>query len=265
MDGPQSALVGYAGYDAIPDKDQPENQPWPKAELDWEPFMTAIYSLLLGGYHDKPFPERLNLDMLRWYRETVHPRNYHNMPYPELWLAAVSYYLSTSKRGGVTRADLTSGAVPIVSSQELDRADSIRQTGIKEAVPGFGRPSASGEFTSSVYSEKPTTPKFRAGQKVRAVLQSSAGHTREYPYVRGRSGQISMVYPVASPAKGTGTGVYEVELADISSRGLQYFLVPVYSVRYSAADLWGKDFVEPNTFVYADAWETYIEPSAGVA
>ena len=141
----------------------------------------------------------------------------------------------------------------------------IRQRGMAQAVPGFGKPNAKGLFSSPIYKEDvPSAPRYQAGQPVRAVLQASAGHTREYQYFRGRSGVIDVVYSVKSPAAGatTGSGVYEVEYADINSRGLQRYFIPIYSVRYSADDLWGADFAEPNTFVYGDMWETYVEPVA---
>lgn len=263
MDGPQNAQQGYAGFNEIPGKDQPENEPWPVAEAHWESSMQAMVAVSLAGYTGKPDPEGINLDIYRWQRELVHPRNYANMNYWELWLFALSYYMMRSGRGGIVREDLTDGDPGIVSSQELDHADEIRELGMSQAVPGFSKPDDNGLFTSSKYKQDAANdPRYKAGQKVRSVLQASAGHTREYQYLRGRDGVIEVVYPVTVPGEGqtTGSGEYEVEYADINSRGLQRYFIPIYSVRYSGNDLWGDDFAEPNTYVYADMWETYIEP-----
>ena len=263
MDGPQNAQQGFAGFNEIPDKDQPEDQPWPTADADWESSMQAMFALCLAGYGDKPAPEGINLDIYRWGRELVHPRNYANMNYWELWLFTLSYYMVRSGRGGIVRSDITDGNPVIVSSQELDLGEKIRQRGMTQAVPGFGKPNEQGRFTSSRYKENvAAAPRYKAGQKVSSVLQASAGHTREYQYFRGRDGVIDVVYPVKvpDPKSPTGSGVYEVEYADINSRGLQRYFVPIYSVRYSANDIWGADYAEPNTYVYGDMWETYVEP-----
>lgn len=263
MDGPQNVIPGFAGYNTIPAKDQPENQAWME---DWEGDMAAMVALLLDPA--KPFPERLNLDIYRWFRETIHPRNYMNMSYPELWLMAVTTYLDISERGDVTRADLTgqNGEIPIVSEQELQRAIEIRDQAMKQAVPGFGKPDSEGKFSSPEYKEEAVNkPKHSPGKAVETVLQASAGHTREYAYFRGKKGKVDTVYPVSvpSPDKGTGSGVYESEYPDINSRALQRYFIPVYSVRFESKDLWGADYVEPNTAVYADAWEPYLEPQGG--
>ncbi len=263
MDGPQNVIPGFAGYNTIPGKDQPQDQAWME---DWEADVAAMVAMLLAGEADKPFPERLNLDVYRWFRETVQPRNYMNMSYPELWVMAIATYLDISERGDITRADLTgqTGEIPIVSEQELQQANEIRDHAMKQAVPGFGKPDASGKFSSKEYKEDAVNkPKYDVGKAVTTVLQASAGHTREYGYFRGRPGRIETVYPVAvpNPKKGTGSGVYEVEYPDINSRALQRYWIPIYSVRFESKDLWGDDFVEPNTVIYADAWETYIEPA----
>lgn len=263
MDGPQNAQQGFAGFNAIPDKDQPEDEPWPIADADWESAMQAMVAVSLAGYAGKPAPEGLNLDIYRWQREVVHPRNYANMNYWELWLVSVAYYMVRSGRGGIVAADITDGEPAIMSSQELDHAEAIRAQGMTQAVPGFGKPDQKGLFQSSRYKEGiANKPRYSPGQRVRSVLQASAGHTREYQYLRGRDGVITVVYPVRVPGEGdtTGSGKYEVEYADINSRGLQRYFLPIYSVRYSADDLWGEDFAEPDTYVYADMWETYIEP-----
>jgi nitrile hydratase len=33
----------------------------------------------------------------------------------------------------------------------------------------------------------------------------------------------------------------------------------VYTVRFDAAELWGPDAAEPNSSVYFDAWEPYLQ------
>lgn len=292
MEGPHH-VHGWTGFDAIPDKQQKETQPgpggpsaWP--EPNWEAPMGFIYALTSVAFSDKDPPLRNNLDMARWGRETMHPRNYMNSTYFEDWLRSVARWLERS--GLVTVAELTesfAGNPAIIDTESLNRAASIENAAKSEAVPGFGKPISStpaGSATYPVYAPKSNryqdlsqpenirrlSPKFEVGTKVKAILQMGSGHTREYAPYRGKVGTVMAYYRVAKPgnypkvAEGYAPG-YQAGYPDIACRGLQEFLVPVYSVRFLASDIWGKDYVEPSPrkggkqYVYADMFEPYIQ------
>lgn len=281
MNGPQNDLQGYAGFDPIPGKCQPEDQIWPEWPVlssrggaeptpddRWEADMNGIFALLTSA--SSFLSEPVNLDQQRWYRETMHPRDYMNMSYYELWVVSTCIYFdSLGEESPITRKDLCEHA--IISAEQLDLAREIIERGRTQAVPGFGRPDENGRFSSSVYSTtRGTRPTLKVGDRVRTALQSSSGHTRQYGYLRGREGVVVAVYPAAppDPEKGTGQGLYERGYPDTASRGGdQDFYVPLYKVRFEAADLFGADFVESasgdeaegNTVIFADLWETYLE------
>jgi nitrile hydratase len=81
------------------------------------------------------------------------------------------------------------------------------------------------------------------GDKVRARNITPEGHTRLVRYARGRPGEIVLVH---------GTHV----LPDSSAAGLGDDPHWLYTVRFTARDLWGKD---TNDSVCIDLWEPYLE------
>ena len=88
-------------------------------------------------------------------------------------------------------------------------------------------------------------PRFRPGESVRAVNRHPAGHTREPRYVRGRVGVIHEHH---------GAHVFPDRSAEGSKEGRH-----LYSVRFTADELWGKSAAGSNA-VYVDLWEDYLEP-----
>lgn len=296
MEGAQH-LQGYYGYGPIPNKLQPEPtngpggpSPWTEA---WEGPFTPCYSLTSVVYEAPATaqPKNNNLDMARWGRETMEPRNYHNTSYYDLWLGSVARWL---QRGGyATTAELTGKRryrPAIIDEASLDMARAVEDQGKTEAVLGFGRPvkyeTIGGvlyaTYASPDYREPKTEadlpqPKYKVGDRVRARLQHSAGHTREYPIYRGHVGEVVADYGLAIPkyqAGGAGPQTpvfqpfYQRPYPDISSKGLQTFLIPLYGIRFLAKDLYGAEFVEhwptnpsTETSIYVDLWETYLEPA----
>ena len=73
------------------------------------------------------------------------------------------------------------------------------------------------------------------------------GHTRAPRYVRGCSGVIDGYH---------GTFVFP----DAHAHGQGPRPQPLYTVRFKAAELWGKDG-EPGSAVYVDLWEEYLGPA----
>lgn len=282
MEGPHFNAC-WSGYGKIPKKDQPytEVTAW---EEPWEATLNAMVALLTrygdGIPPPKP-PEETEpfwgLDAFRWAREYMHPRDYMNSNYYALWLEAIAGLVD--KFGGYIGQGISAQemiSAGIVSGAELDRARAIREKAKYETVPGCGRPNASGQYSSSQYNPKVVPggisgigarPKFRVGQNVWLIRQQSTGHTREYPYSRGRIGTIATYYGLAPKVWNNQqlqfTGKYMDGYADIWSRGQQRFYAPLYNVKFYATDLWGVGYTDPRQVVYMDAYEPYISSKYG--
>ena len=90
-------------------------------------------------------------------------------------------------------------------------------------------------------------PRFRTGDRVRAINRHPSGHTREPRYVRGRAGTVHKHY---------GSQVFP----DLSTQGTDEGR-HLYSVRFEGAELWGES-ADASSAVYIDLWEDYLEPLA---
>jgi nitrile hydratase len=90
-------------------------------------------------------------------------------------------------------------------------------------------------------------PRFKIGDRVRAINRHPTGHTREPRYVRGCVGVIHAHH---------GAHVFPDRSAEGMREGQH-----LYSVRFEAAALWGESAAAKSA-VYVDLWEAYLEPSS---
>jgi len=90
-------------------------------------------------------------------------------------------------------------------------------------------------------------PKFKEGEHVRARNINPVGHTRLPRYARGKAGTIERDH---------GVFVFPDTNAHFLGEKPQH----VYSVRFSARELWGDQAV-PQDAVYLDMWDDYLEPA----
>ena len=92
-------------------------------------------------------------------------------------------------------------------------------------------------------------PRFEQSAQVLVADPEAVDHTRLPGYLRNKRGVIDAVYPGAfSYFVSTGPdGIGEA--------------MPVYRVAFSADSIWGKEKSEPNTTIYADLFEAYLQPS----
>jgi nitrile hydratase len=88
-------------------------------------------------------------------------------------------------------------------------------------------------------------PRFKVGQRVRARMINPVGHTRLPRYARGRTGTI---------VRDHGVYVFADTSAHLQGDKRQH----VYSVRFTARELWGPD-ASPRNFVHIDMWDDYLE------
>ena len=87
---------------------------------------------------------------------------------------------------------------------------------------------------------------FAMGDKIRTRNMNPEGHTRLPRYARGKAGEIVAVH---------GAHVFP----DSNAQGLGEDPQWLYTVRFSARDLWGKDTKDA---VMIDLWEPYLEAFA---
>lgn len=160
--------------------------------------------------------------------ELIPPADYLRMTYYEKWLAALPQLLTAT--GMATAAEIESGNAaggPNAGHHVLTVAE----------VATWNVPDTSPKLTA--------TARFHPGQRVRARNMNPIGHTRLPRYVRGKIGTIERDSDVEA-------------LQDSDTQGLGPKEQHVYSVRYTARELWGEQ-ASPRDSVYVDMWEGYLE------
>jgi len=89
--------------------------------------------------------------------------------------------------------------------------------------------------------------RFKPEDRVRARNIHPLGHTRLPRYARGRVGVVDRDH-----------GIFI--FADSSGSGLGKDPQHVYSVRFTARELWGGD-AAPHDSVYIDLWDDHLDPA----
>lgn len=216
-------LGGQHGFGPI--HAEPETQE-PVFHADWERRVFGLVRALspLGCW---------NRDMSRFARERQHPVDYLRHSYYENWLAGLEKLLV--EKGLVSREEMDTGrsAQP---AQEGVRQRVLRSERVPELL-------ARGQ-TATLTAVDP--PRFKLGERVRAINRHPQGHTREPRYVRGHVGVIHAYH---------GSHV----LPDLNADGVAVGR-HLYGVRFEAAELWGEQ-ANAQSAVYVDLWEDYLEPA----
>lgn len=170
---------------------------------------------------------RWTLDQTRHARERQHPRTYLSNSYYETWLAGLTTLLSET--GLLAAGELAAG-------KPARRADVTPPDAEKaRALLAKGGPTL---------MDPAGAPRFAVGDRVRVRNLHPNGHIRVPRYVRGRPGQIHAYH---------GVHVF----ADLNAHGRREGQ-PLYSVRFSARELWGPD-ASPRDTVFVDLWEPHLE------
>ena len=173
-----------------------------------------------------------NLDASRHGIEVIPPADYLRMSYYEKWFTRLVALLV--KTGLVTQAEIDSGKPARGFAKQTPRLT----PGQVAATLGRGVPAR---------RDVPVAPKFQVGQRVRARNMHPVGHTRLPRYARGKTGAIDRDH-----------GVYV--FPDTNAQFLGEKPQHVYSVRFTARELWG-DQASPRDSVYIDMWDDYLEPA----
>ena len=164
--------------------------------------------------------------------ESIPAAEYLRMSYYERFLTALIERMIAS--GMVTRAEVESGKPARGSAKSVPALTPAEAPALPFKVPPAGTDAA-------------VAPRFQRGQRVRARNMHPPGHTRLPRYARGRMGTIDR-----------DQGVYVFPDTNVYSLGEKP--QHVYSVRFSARELWGNQ-AAPQDAVYIDMWDDYLEPA----
>jgi nitrile hydratase len=174
--------------------------------------------------------QKWSLDTSRYALEVLPPVDYLRMTYYERWLQRLETFVV--KFGFVTAEELRLGrAAP----------------GSTKATPAFTMASSVRWLNRGLRSshDPAVRPMFKAGQRVRARNIHPTGHTRLPLYARGKAGTVVRDH-----------GVYL--FPDTNAHGRGEKRQHVYSVRFTARELWG-DAASPRDSVHLDMWDDYLE------
>jgi len=215
-------LGGVHGFGAIP-RETGE----PVFHADWE---RTVFGLMMAGMGTL----QVNIDFVRSQMEATPPTEYVRLSYYELWLRTLEKM--AVDKGAVSANDLST----------LARGEDVALDKTTDPFPPEGM---AGFVAGGASALRPldTPAKFKVGERVRAKTDSPATHTRLPRYVRGHLGEIvrdagGQIYPDSNAVNGD----------DQPER--------LYSVRFTARELWGED-ANPHDTVVVDLWEPYLEPT----
>jgi nitrile hydratase subunit beta len=204
----------------------------PVFHADWERRTFAL-NMAMGAWR------RWNLDMGRYAREWMPPAEYLTTTYYEHWLFGLELLL---EQKGLVDADelarvrrepnivhLPGGVVEV-------KDGAMRREDVERLVVHRRR---------GARLDDPVAPRFKVGEAVMARNIHPVGHTRLPRYVRGRKGVIDRDH-----------GVFIFPDTHAAGEGTQP--QHVYSVRFEARELWGRD-ASPSDRVYVDLWDDYLD------
>ncbi len=214
-------LGGQMGFGPI----NPE-QDEPLFHGAWEKRVLAL-TLAAGGMG------HWSIDESRHARETLHPADYLSSSYYEIWAKGLEKLLL--RHGFVTNADLQA-ARPVDPAAPAKRK---LEAAAVQSVLARGGPTT---------RDKTGRPRFKSGEVVRTILIHPTTHTRLPRYARGKVGTIDRLH---------GAHVFP----DTNAHGLGEQPDWLYTVRFEAKELWGRD-ADPATVFSIDAWEAYLEPAS---
>ncbi len=167
----------------------------------------------------------------RYQIEQIPPAEYLRMSYYEKWLTA--FVALMLKHGMITPSELETGK-PVAGTRkgELLTAAQV-PVKLTKRYPRI--------------QNVAVAPRFQVGQAVRARNMNPITHTRLPRYTRGKKGTIERDH-----------GVFNFE--DTASQQLDKKPQHVYTVRFTARELWGEE-ASRNDSVYVDMWDDYLEPA----
>ena len=194
----------------------------PYFHADWERHALAL-TIAMGS------TGKWNIDMSRAARESLPPAQYLSSSYYQIWFAGLRKLLIDT--GLATSSEIDSGvlqqpAAPVPRVLAADQVNPMLFRGSPASRPA------------------PSPARFAVGDMVRTLTLNPTTHTRLPRYCRGKRGRIVAVH---------GAHVFP----DSNSLGRGEDPRWLYTVRFDAIELWGKDTTA--SAVCADCWEPYLE------
>ena len=190
----------------------------------WEGRVYALYRAIAAW-------NKWSLDTSRHGIEVIPPIEYLRMSYYERWLTRDIELMV--KRGLVAQPEIDSGKPVPGSPKATPPLTAAMVPAMAGRRANFKRPQAEAKA------------RFKIGQHVRAREMHPVGHTRLPRYARGRQGIIFRHH---------GIFVFPDTNAHFERERPQH----LYSVRFSARELWGDD-ASPRDSVNLDMWDSYLE------
>jgi nitrile hydratase len=163
----------------------------------------------------------------RYELERIPAADYLRLSYYERWFSVLVNRLQRSDL--VTAAELERGKA------DTDRPRPVQ---LPAAEPGSA---------SAARQSIRVAARFRLGQQVRSRNLNPEGHTRQPRYTRGRRGTVVR-----------DNGVFFLQDTDVEGQPLGGRPQHVYTVRFSARELWGER-ASARDHVFVDLWEDYLE------
>ncbi|HUL99636.1 MAG TPA: nitrile hydratase subunit beta [Mycobacterium sp.] len=201
-------------------------------EVDEPAFHETWEARMFGIAQAMTYPPGMTIDRFRFLRETMPPAAYLMQSYYEHW-----YFVCASalrQAGMVTIEELRTGRAAAGRSK---RTDAMRPADVDRAIR------TGDKFSRAV----DTSRRFSVGHAVTARNMNPTGHTRLPRYARGKRGLVHRWH---------GAHVF----ADASARGDGECPQHLYTVMFTARELWGAD-AAPADKVYLDLWESYLDPA----
>ena len=175
-----------------------------------------------------------SIDVARYQRDLIPPVEYLRMSYYERWLAGlVELMVKTNLASPRPRSIWVNRRRGHQSQFHRLRWTKCCRFGSRKASPAS--------------RDAPSVARFTAGQPVRARNMNPVTHTRLPRYARGKSGTVVRDY---------GVFVFPDTSAVFLGESPQH----LYSVRFSARELWGEQASRLDS-VYVDMWDNYLEPA----
>ena len=169
-------------------------------------------------------------DAGRHARESISPAQYLASSYYQIWLAGVE---KLARQYGLVSAEELAAGHALEPSKPVQRV--LRPSDVP-ALLGTGSPS----------TREATTPaRFAVGDTVVTRNINPVGHTRLPRYARAKHGVVERI-----------VGVHV--LPDSNAHDLGESPQWLYTVRFTATELWGED-ADPAVTSSIDAWESYLD------
>jgi nitrile hydratase subunit beta len=189
----------------------------------WEARAHAMHSAM-GAWR------RWDTDSFRFQVESMHALEYLRMSYYERRFAALTKLVILS--GLVSAKELEEGHPAVGTAKQSPALDTAGVERMFSVNGGMNRPA-------------PAPALYRAGDAVRTRNINPVHHTRLPRYARGKTGVIERLH---------GAWVFP----DTNAQGLGREAQHLYTVRFTARELWGET-ANPRDTVRVDLWDDYLE------